>query len=786
MKGLSTACIGLSLALVAITFGFVLPDSPAAKITAVKGLASIPLAFTENQGQWDARVLFRASSGGVTMWFTHEGTYFQFTRRGSKTDAYGSYPLGLGGEHPADQFARGLDRIETMLVKVTFAGANARLRVVAEDLLEYKCNFFFGNDPAKWQTDVANYQVVVYEDVYPGIDLKYYGNGKQMEYDFVVSPGADFTQIRIQYEGVKSLSVDTAGRLVVETEWGTVTELKPFVYQPGGDARSLIQGEYTILSEKTIGFKLGEGYNPNLVLVIDPILSHSTYLGGSDRDTGEGIAVDGDGNTFVTGTTWSSDFPTENSYQTDQGNVDVFVTKLNSSGDGLVYSTYLGGSDFEHSGGIAVDGEGNAYVSGGITSLDFPTKDPFQLEHGGGDYDAFVVKLSSSGDSLMYSTYLGGTGYDVGRGIAVDGSGGAYVIGSTASSDFPTENPYKGTLSGSSDVFVTKLEAAGNVLHYSTYLGGLGSEEGRGIAVDGLGCVYLTGKTSSSDFPTANAFDGSLGGSQDAFVAKLSAVGNTLEYSTFLGGAGDETGYGMAVDGTGKAHVVGFTASSDFPVENAYNGSYNGSDDAFITSFSADGSVLVYSTFLGGTEADVAYSIAVDSLSCAYVTGKTNSPGFPTQNAYDPTFNGGTWDAFVTVLSADASSLVYSTFLGGTATDVAYGVAVDNSRCAYITGKANSYDFPTRNGYDSTFNGGYDAFEVKISPCCANTGDVDHSGAVNVVDLTYLIDYLFLDGPPPPCPEEGDVNTSGVINVADLTYLVDYLFFDGPAPPGCP
>jgi hypothetical protein len=373
-------------------------------------------------------------------------------------------------------------------------------------------------------------------------------------------------------------------------------------------------------------------------------LIYSTYLGGSFEDAGIGIAVDNSGCAYVTGYTYSPDFPTVNPYQTFQGSTDVFVTKLSSAGNSLMFSTYLGGSSDDHGIGIAVDNSGCAHVTGETRSGNFPTVNPYQTQQG--DWDAFVTKLSSAGNSLIYSTYLGGSSYDPSRGIAIDNSGCAYVTGYTNSANFPTENPYQ-TDQGDWDAFVTKLSTAGNSLIYSTYLGGNGNDDGRVITVDASGCAYVTGATSSIDFPTVNPYQTDQD-TTDVFVTKLSSAGNSLIYSTYLGGNEWDYGNGIAVDNSGCAYVTGYTNSADFPTENPYQ-TDQGDWDAFVTKLSSAGNSLIYSTYLGGSSRDYGRGIAVDNFGCAYVTGYTQSTDFPTENPYqtDQGYN----DVFVTKLS---------------------------------------------------------------------------------------------------------------------------------------
>ncbi len=764
------------------------PEISANSNISIQQMDLMPLAFTENHGQWDDRVQFRANAGGATMWFTTDGVYYQFTRRilddprGRQTSTPGAPQLAVGSldgkvpqqavGHPLDHES---DNAEQLVIKASFVGANPNPAITGDNMMEYKCNYFIGNDPNEWHTDVPNYEAIVLEDVYDGIDLKYYGNGKQMEYDFIVSPGADFSQIKIEYEGAEFISVNDNGELVVTTMWGEVVEQKPVIYQIENDSRVTIVGEYSLKGAIAFGFELS-GYNPALPLVIDPVLSYSTYLGGSGGERVYSIEVDASGSAYVTGYTDSPDFPTLNPYQTNQGGTDVFVTKLSSSGNSLVYSTYLGGIDSDIGKSIAVDASGSAYVTGYTTSTDFPTLNPYQATKQGAE-DVFVTKLSSSGSSLLYSTYLGGSNYDGGSGIAVDGSGSAYVTGYTSSSNFPTLNPYQ-TYQGGYDLFVTKLSSSGNSLVYSTYLGGNSNDEGYAIAVDGSGSAYVTGFTLSTDFPTLNPYQ-TYQADYDAFVTKLSSSGNSLVYSTYLGGNSDDKGRSIAVDGSGSAYVAGYTYSTDFPTQNPYQ-TDQGSEDVFVTKLSSSGNSLLYSTYLGGSNYDEGSSIAVDGSGSAYVTGFTGSTDFPTLNPYQTDQVNA--DVFVTKLSSSGNSLVYSTYLGGSDWDAGRSIAVDGSGVAYVTGYTNSTDFPTLNPYQGTCQGSEDVFVTKLSSEAFLCGDADASGGVDIDDVICLISYVYLGGPEPDPLESGDVNCDQAINLLDIVGLVNYIFRGGPEP----
>ncbi len=681
----------------------------------VSKLASMPLSFTENKGQFGEKTKFRCNALGATFYFAAGEMAYLFSRETDEPieKALGPWVSVSGMPNSPDRFSQPRYRREGLLVRARFVGANPNAEVVGEEMLSHRSNYFYGNDPSKWHTNVPNYSAVTYREIYPGIDLKYYGDGRSLKYDFIVKPGADPSRIKIKYDGVNSLSVNGKGELVVSTKFGDVIERVPYAYQEIGGEKRQVSCRYVILDRERFGFAPGKDYDKNYPLIIDPELSYSTYLGGSDWDWGYGIATDDGGCAYVTGETYSSDFPTANPYDGSHNRYyDVFVTKFSTSGSSLVYSTYLGGNFWDRGNGITVDGGGNAYVSGWTDSRDFPTVNPYDRSHNG-YFDVFVTKLSAFGDSLLYSTYLGGSGGDEGAGIALDGKGCAYVTGWTNSTDFPTANPYDGSFNGNNDAFATKLSASGSELIYSTYLGGSEFDGGYGIVADDRGCAYVTGRTSSTGFPVANPYDGSFNGNNDAFVTKLSPSGNTLLYSTYLGGGGNDYASGIAVDDAGNAYVTGATDSTGFPVANPYDGSFNGNNDAFVTKLSPSGNTLLYSTYLGGGGNDYASGIAVDDAGNAYVTGWTNSTDFPTANPFDGNQNGG-WDGFATKVSASGSSLFYSTYLGGRYDDQAGGIAVDGVGCAYVTGWTKSPDFPTVNPHESDLGGAKDAFVAKF------------------------------------------------------------------------
>jgi hypothetical protein len=566
-------------------------------------------------------------------------------------------------------------------------------------------HYYIGDDPKKWHPNVPNYERVKFEQVYPGIDLVYYGNQQRLEYDFVVQPGAEPTQIRLAYSGADSMRLDSDGDLILNVQGRELRQRRPVVYQEIGGQRVEVAGGYELTKRAgEVSFAIAR-YDRAKPLIVDPTLVYSTYFGGTGDDQANAIAVDSTGAVCVTGST-SGAFPTLNAEQgTFGGGGDAFVTKLSPSG-ALVYSTYLGGTGTDVGHGIGVDSTGAAYVTG-YTAGGFPTLNAEQNTSGGSG-DAFVAKLSPTG-SLVYSTYLGGTGTDQGNGIAVDSSGAAYVTGSTNGA-FPTLNAEQNTFGGVSDGFVTKLSPAG-ALVYSTYLGGTGNDQGNGIAVDSTGAVYVVGQTTGA-FPTLNAEQNTFGGVIDAFVAKLSPIG-ALVYSTYLGGTSQDYGYGIGVDSTGAAYVTGSTNGS-FPILNAGQNTFGGGSDAFVAKLGPTGT-LIYSTYLGGAGGDQGTAIAVDSAGETFVSGFTDG-AFPTLNAVQSTF-GGTADAFIAELSP-SGALVYSTYLGGPALEAGQGIATDGTGAAYVAGivQFNGANFPIRNAAQATYGGGpSDGFIAKIS-----------------------------------------------------------------------
>jgi hypothetical protein len=668
------------------------------------------------------------------------------------------------------------------IVHMQLVGANANALPTGVDQLVTKINYLVGNDPDHWYTNVPTYGRVRYEDVYPGIDLVYYssqhsvvssqhenqhplpspfgrGDGgegitphgsplttHQLEYDFIVAPGVDPSQIQLNFTGADKVEINAEGSLVVRAGDAELRQHAPYVYQEVNGGRQPVAGSFVLNTQGSppgefrVHFDLG-AYDHTRPLVIDPmVVDYSTYLGGTNYDYGYDVAVDTHGNAYVTGQA-SYVFPLVNPLQQYAGGVDAFVSKFSQDGSTLLYSTYIGGSYEDSADSIAL-GKNSVYITGYTLSGDFPsTPGVFQPTNADGTChdevdcaDAFVTRLNADGTALIFSTYLGTVYTESGEGIAVDGAGNSYVLGMTNSANFPVLNAAQPTYGGGLctqpgqtnpcfDAFITKLNPAGTALVYSTYLGG-NRDEGfffhdmGDIAVDRSGYAYITGYTESANFPTLNAIQTVRRGVVDAYVTKLSPDGASFVYSTYLGGYPGDRGSHIAADVAGNAYVVGFTAADDFPTT---PGSFQptktgGGDnpDAFVSKLMPDGSGFGYSTFLGGSDTDYGRGIAVDRLGNAYVSGYTYSSDFPTRSAFQPLL-GGSPDAFLSKVAANGETLHYSSYLGGSIEDSTRGLTLDQLGNVFLTGSTRSTDFPMVKPFQAQNSGYRDAFVTKVS-----------------------------------------------------------------------
>ena len=724
----------------------------------VMAYRNLPLSFEANRGQTDNQVKFIARGEGYTLFLTPRGAVFSlrwFVKRASED----SDLCGGSGAKVVRTHSRGKHdncSYESDAMRIEFVNASTASEIAGVDELSGRSNYFVGNDPKKWRTDVPTFAKVRYRDLYPGIDLIFYGNQHQLEHDFIVAPGANPRAVTLGFHHAGKFKIDTGGNLVLKGSGGEVRLYKPLVYQEGQHGRQTVAATYVLKGDSHVGFEIAN-YDRKKPLVIDPVLGYSSYLGGSGDDYGNAIALDGGGKVYIAGQTVSSDFPfTAGVYQASfkGGSDDAFVAKFDPTKSGtasLIYSTYLGGSGTDRAFGIAVDSStGIAYVAGDTNSTDFPTMSAYSFAFGGGNHDAFVTKLNAAGSALLYSTYLGGSGDDHAFSVAADTTGKVYATGTT-SNNFPTTpgNALQPTQEGKGiyiDAFVAKIDTTQSgspSLVYSSYLGGSNGEtDGYAIAADSAGHAYIAGETfAATNFPiTAGAFQPSLattgqGNSGfDAFMSKLDtsqAGAASLVYSTYLGGGNLDVGNGIAIDpGCAAAcnvYVVGSTLSINFPTKNAFQAAPASAQQAFVTKFDSSGGVT-YSTYLGGNTAngseDLGFAIAADSSGDAYVTGRTDSTNFPVFRPFQPASDGGVGDAYVTKFDP-SGKLSLSSYLGGNAQDRGFGIALDGAAVpgVYITGTTNSTNFPTSAGaYQAQVKGGFDAFLTKVDDSAADFG----------------------------------------------------------------
>ncbi|HYI98021.1 MAG TPA: SBBP repeat-containing protein [Bryobacteraceae bacterium] len=601
-------------------------------------------------------------------------------------------------------------------VRMKLTGSNADARTEGVDKLKSISNYFLDNDPSQWRTAIPHYARVKYKAVYPGVDLVYYGAHRELEYDFVVAPGADSSQIELAYEGADKLRVEANGDLILEVNGRSIRQLRPKVYQMIGGKKQEIAAGYRIRNGKRVEFALAK-YDRKRELIIDPVLQYSTYFGQEGQDQSLSVATNATGDIYITGQTASTRFQTSGKAQPEPGgNSDAFIAKFTGGGD-MLWTSYLGGRQVDVGRSIAVDESGNAYVVGTTNSPEFPMRNA-AYETFAGTFDAFLTKISSDGQQFLYSTFLGGSQYDDALDVAVNAQGDAYVAGQTLSFDLPVRNAFAtAPAGGGQDTFVVKLATTRTNVFYFTYVGGNGVDLATGLAIDAQGNAYVCGGTTSTVFPLQSPLQPAARGAQEAFLYKLGPNGNTLLYSTFLGGALDDLAFRVAVDATGAAYLLGHTRSTDFPVRGAFQTTLGGGSDVFVSKISPAGDALVYSTFVGGSLDDLGFAdIVVDAAGSAYVAGYTSSTNFPTRAPIQASLNGGRNDAFVARVSPQGNSLLYSTYIGGREQDEILGLALDRTGQVVIAGRTSSPDFPqATNQFIGNTLGQFDIFLARLS-----------------------------------------------------------------------
>ena len=731
----------------------------AQKAILTREIGRMPLSFESNQGQADSHVRFLTHSDDRTLFLTPSEAVFTMPTPQPRQKAQSSRQKNRKTPGASEKTA-------WVALRMQMVGANPKATTLTQQPLAGRINYFLGREPGKWHAGVPTFGRVGFQGVYPGIDLVYYGNQRHLEYDFVVAPHADPKQIQLHFSGAEGVHISAAGDLIVRAQGRELRWRRPTVYQQDATGKHAVNAhfQWTTLQNGQTGVRFALGrYDTARAVVIDPVLLSSTLIGGSGNvgngDIATGIALGTDGSVYIAGSAYSLNFPTTaGAFQTanraPSDYANVFVSKFNSSGTTLLYSTYLGGNGVggEQGCGIAVDSSGSAYVTGSTSSANFPTTaGAFQTVYKAtATYpsNAFVTKLSPTGTALVYSTFVGGSTYDRATGIAIDSSGDAYIAGYTHSTDFPTTpGTFQRTFHGQANAFVAKLNPLGTALLYSTLLGGSVYDQANAIAIDSSGDAYITGSSSSTDFPTTpGVFQPANRESTEsnAFVTKISADGTALLYSTYLGGSdnsGDEA-KAIAVDSSGNAYIAGVASSSDFPTT---PGAFQTVNEAqlslnscgFVTKLNATGAALVYSTYLGGkgNSGAAATGIAIDSSGNAYIVGGT-SPAFPTTiGAYQRVSKMSAYTAFVTKLNAAGTALVSSTYLGGSKFSQVNAIALDPVGNVYTTGHTYASDFPTTPGAFQTVNGGvsgntFNAFLTRLSvnpifPDFNNDGNTD-------------------------------------------------------------
>ncbi|NQW16497.1 MAG: SBBP repeat-containing protein [Chloroflexi bacterium] len=741
-------------------------------------LGQLPLHFEVNVGQTDHQIEFLSRVRGYSL-FLASGEATLVMKRSSPDHVD---PARNADTAASSQPGASLTNEAPALLRMRPLGASAESQAEGLEPLPGISNYFMGSDPEQWQTNIPTYASVKYRDVYPGVDLIYYGDQGRLEFDFVVDPGRNPSTINLAFDGADEARIDSEGDLVLGVHGETLRLSAPSIYQEIDGVRRVVPGGYDLSTPPNIdgtvevGFSVDD-YDSGRPLIIDPVLEYSSYIGWSGVDAASDITLDAAGNIYLTGSADSVASSTVTFLGVSAG-IDGFIAKLNPDGSTMIYTTFFGGSGIDGPAAIALDSSGGVIVGGYTTSTDFPaTNESFQIDFAG-NTDGFVLNLHSSGGTLSYATYLGGSDQDVISDIAVAGSGDVYVVGKTSSANFPVLNSIQATLKGSKDAFITFLDldsSNANVICYlgspkndcadliaSTYLGGSNVDDGHGIALSGnSGQAYVTGQTCSNNFPgTAGGFDASANGGCDGFVAGvlMGSSSGILIYSTYLGGTSFDLARSIIQSPAGGYFITGETLSNDFPVKSAAQAQHGDSDgqyDVFVThlftstSNTADDctiSGLDYqdcndlrsSTYLGGSEDDYGPSIATDSTGIAYVTGQTCSPNFPlasplAQNSGQGINVGADCDAFVTKLTPNGSGLAYSTYLGGSSSDSGNGIFVDGFGVVYVAGGTSSGNFPEVNPLQAS-GGGQDAFVAKITVPCTDGGGAYAYTIPNVID----------------------------------------------------
>jgi Beta-propeller repeat len=724
---------------------------------------SIP--FTKNMGQWPDSILFRASANGATMWFTKNGIWYQFFKAVEKAtpsataiDPSASWAADISSApYPVgSKFSHENDSILTTMIKAEFVGASSSVEVLALEEMEYKCNYFIGNDNSQWRSNVPNYTTVTMRGLYPDVEVKFSSKNGLLHEEMIATSSSALAQVKVEYRGAESVTPLSISSSTIKTSLGEHT------------FEGIMLADQSAAKFSSIPSKSASAGGVEL--------AYSTYFGGDDADWGQAVAVDGEGCAYITGGTRSSNFPTDTGYHAiNHPRFDGFLAKLSPYGSAVLFCTYIGG----WSGGdlgyqVKVDSSNAVVVSGYTYSTDFPTLHAVQNVYGGfGREDVFVVRFSPNGDSLIYSTYLGGEEFDFPYSLSLDTYGSAVIVGTTNSVNFPIFRSLQSQNSGQIDHFLTKIAPTGDSLIFSTYLGGSSYEWEPYIAIDGNDDIILISGTSSQNYILQSFFPDS--GATESFLMKVSKNGDSLLLGRYFQDIGIGSGSQFALDN----------------MDNVYMASINGS----MIKYSISNDSIVYNCFISGGMTEWITDVAVDNAGAAYVAGHTSSPSFTTMHAYQDTYRGGDsyndcWVAKV----APNGTLDYSTFLAGTYREWCNGLVADSGGNAYVIGLTASPDFPVHNPFQGAVTFASSVFVTKLAAysgpnCCLGTRgnvDGDFQKLLNVQDVSFLARRLFRGGPPAPCFAEADVVVSGSLNIVDLIFLIRHVFSGGPPPPTCP
>jgi hypothetical protein len=741
-----------------------LSSSAGARPPKLTSHSDVPLYFEANHGQTDPSVRFLSHGNGYSVFLTAGGMVLALHTANERYSQSNSQLLnrsavfsqgGLSQLRSARPLSNLSSAMTTKMIRVELVGSAQNPVIVGEDPLPTKVNYFIGSDPHNWRRNVPTYSRIRYRNVYPGIDLEYYGNNHKVEYDFDLSAGADPAKIQFSVKGAESLKIDDAGSLVLSIGSSKLFFNMPTIYQEIRGTRSPVTGTYVLLDSTHVGFSVGS-HDPNRPLVIDPVLVYSTLVGGSVNDYANGIAVDSSGDAYVIGLTDSPDFPVATLGQYSSTQFRMFVTKFDPSGSVLLFADYFGGtSGNDEASAIALDSSGDPYVTGSTLSSDFPVFNAYQSSLAGSE-DAFLVKFSADGSSIVYSTYLGGSNLtyiggsttQLAKAIAVDSVGEAIIVGTTMATDFPTTmNAYQSTVSPDQSGdwgeygFITKFAGSGTSLVYSSYFAGntvLGTpgfpqSEILGVATDPIGNAYVTGLTNTTNLPvTSGAFMTAYPGqpaAQIGFVSKFDPAG-TLSYSTYLGGSSGNLLYAIAADSTGSAYVTGLEyAENGFPIisTNICDPSQAVCNGVVIAKLDPTGSNLIYSTYLGTSNSMAGQAIQIDASGDAFIVGSDIAFDLANPIEQDPIVINSTdgtsslgEDVVIAEIDPSASTLLFATFLGGAEGSFGAapsGLALDNHGAIYVTGETDSPDFPvTETAFQTVLTGQMNTFVTKIDP----------------------------------------------------------------------